>query len=110
MAKPLVLRLVLQLSARLADNLGLTKLVNAELRESSAVTRGGRLVYVDADELPRSDTLSGRYCKDDDKVKVDVYIFEDDHEKAQYAATGKENDLPDLAMSIVERATSKLGK
>lgn len=108
--KPLVLRSVFQAAARPVDNLGLTKLVNAELRESSAVTRGGKLVYVDADELPGAYTLSGRYGKTGDIVKVEAYLFEGEREQAHFTVEGKETDLPSLARGLVVKAAEELGE
>ena len=110
MVKPLVLRAIFQATARPVDSLGLTRLVNAQLREVSAAARGGRLVYVDADELPGAYTLSGRYSKDGDNVKVEAYLFTGENEHAHFIVEGKEADLPALARKLVERATEELGE
>ncbi len=45
-----------------SDSLGLSRLVDAGLRDASdPARRGGRIVFVDADELPGALRLTGRY-------------------------------------------------
>ena len=106
--KPLVLRSNFTTMARPVDNLGLTRLVNAELRDFSSMTRGGKLVYVDADELPGAYTLSGRYGRSGQGLKVEAYLFEGEKEYAHFEVEGKETDLPALAKSLVAEAMQKI--
>jgi hypothetical protein len=67
-------------------------------------------VYVDADELPGAYTLSGRYSKTGETVRVDAYLFEGEREQAHFFVDGKETELPTLAKSVVAKATEALGK
>ena len=94
------------------DTIGLTKLVNAELREFSAVVRGGNVWYIDAnaDELPWGYTLGGRYEVIGDGLKVTCSLYEGKKKLARFEIVGKEADLPALAKSLVTKAVEEIAR
>ncbi len=106
--KPVVLPSVFQLEKPARDSLGLTKLVNARLREASATPRGARMVYVDADDFPGGVQPSGRYKVEAGQVTVSVSLFEGDKELAAFSVAGTA-DKPDvLAEKIAAEVEKRL--
>jgi hypothetical protein len=91
--------------APFADGLDLSRRVNAELRDAAdPAARGGKIVFVDADELPGALRLMGRYRKADNGVRVDSYLLEGEVVRAHFEVNGPTSDLDQLARDVVKKA------
>jgi len=104
----LILRTSFQDQLRIQDHLGLGKAVDQRLREVSARGREGRLVFVDAAELPGACQLAGRYRIDGDKITVAVVVVRDGRELGQFEVVGSTKELSRLTDEIVRRAGAQL--
>jgi hypothetical protein len=105
--KPLVLRAAFQnASPPFHDGLGISRRVNAVLREASdPSSRGGaNLVYVDAEDLPGALRLTGRYRSAAGIVSLDVYLLDGDAERAHFEVSGPSTDLEAIAREVVAKA------
>jgi hypothetical protein len=105
--KPLVLRAAFQsASPPFHDGLGISRRVNAALREASDPrSRGGaNLVYVDAEDLPGALRLTGQYHSATGSVRLEVYLLEGETERAHFELSGSSTDLDAIARAVVAKA------
>ncbi|NVN99084.1 MAG: hypothetical protein HXX17_07135, partial [Geobacteraceae bacterium] len=105
--KPMILKSAFQDTDELDDTIFLGKLVNSRLREQSMRLRGAQLVYVDTDELPGAWSMNGRYQREGDNIKVKV-VMRAGTVKRDFSVQGTANDLPGLAVMILDRAQELL--
>jgi WD40 repeat protein len=104
--KPVVLRSNFQDEEQLRDGLNLARRVDARLRDASASARGGRLVFVDADEFPGGVQAAGRYTINGDKVTVSVTLFEGEKKGKPFTVSGtvgKPDVLADKVAAEIEK-------
>jgi hypothetical protein len=104
--RPMILRVHFEREqAPFGDSLDLSRRINAGLRDAAdPAGRGGRIVFVDGDELPGALRLSGRYRQAGDAVRVDSYLLDGDAVRAHFEASGPASDLDGLARAIARRA------
>jgi hypothetical protein len=106
MVRPMILRASFQREERpYADGLDLSRRVNAALRDAAdPAARGGKIVFVDGDDLPGALRLTGRYRKVGDSVRVDSYLLAGEAVRAQFEVSGPASDLDGLARAVVQKA------
>jgi hypothetical protein len=106
--RPVLIRSNFQDELRFRDSLGLSKAVNALLREESA--RGGDAVvlYVESDEFPGAYELVGRYRTTGSQASVFALLLQGERDVARIEITGSPDDVPQLAQRLVEQARSHL--
>lgn len=102
----LLLRPVLLNAAKLRDDLGLSTLVRAGLREATfASARGAqmpRFVDAEAGDLSGALTPSGTYRVDGETVRVEIVLADGDREVARFNIEGEVKAPEALAGKIVE--------
>jgi hypothetical protein len=87
------------------DRLDLSKGVNAALRDAAdPAARGGKIAFVDGDELPDAIRLTGRYLQSGDSVRVDSYLLDGQKVHAHFTVSGRASDLKGLAQALVQKA------
>jgi hypothetical protein len=108
--RPLVLRTLFQDEEEFTDGLGLGRLIDERLRDRSARGADGRLVFVDARELPGAYNLAGRYRIEGDKVRVTVRLARGEEEGIRFDVEGDKGRAEDLAGRIVAEVEKRLGR
>lgn len=105
-ARPMILRATFQSAEPpFADELDLSRLVNAGLREAAdPATRGGRIGFVDGDDLPGALRLTGRYRKVGGAVQLDSYLLDGSTVRGHFELAGSAAEPDALARAVVERA------
>jgi WD40 repeat protein len=106
MVRPLVLRASFQTEAPpFTDSVELGRRVNKALREASepGARGGGKLAFVDGEELPGALRLAGRYRETGDRLRVDVYVMDGKKERGHFQVEGAASDLDGLARAVVEK-------
>ncbi len=94
----------------IGDSLKLVKLVNAALRDASAGSRDARFAFVDADDMPDSYRLWGRYELDGTKVVVRAWLFHDQVKKESFNVSGSADRLDELVKMVVDKVERLLDK
>lgn len=109
--KPVLLRSSFQDENKRRDALGLATRVNGALRDLAATGRDAPLVYVDADEMPDSHQVVGRYTVDGSRVRVSLSVFHGDEElrASSEPIVGSTLDLDELAQRVLTEARRRLG-
>jgi WD40 repeat protein len=104
--KPLVMRAAFQnTSPPFNDGLGISRRVNAALRDASdPSSRGASLVYVDAEDVPGGLRLTGRYHVTQGGVTLDVYLLDGESERAHFEVSGSAANLDEMARTVVAKA------
>jgi WD40 repeat protein len=108
--RPLVLRTLFQDEEEFTDGLGLGRLIDERLRERSTRGTDGRLVFVDARELPGAYNLAGRYRIEGDKVRVTVRLARGKGKGIRFLVEGEKGRPDELAGRIVAEVEKRLGK
>ncbi len=110
MARPMILRASFQHEKPpFSDSLDFSRRVNAGLREASdPVGRGGKIVFVDADELPGALRLAGRYRQEDDLIRLNVYLLEGEEQRGHFEVSGPASDPDGLARAVVAKTEEAL--
>ena len=110
LVRPMILRASFQIQKPpFSDSLGLSRRVDAELREASEpVGRGRKIVFVDADELPGAFRLAGRYRRENDRIRIEVYLLEGEEERGHFEVSGPGSDPEGLARDVVTKAEEAL--
>ena len=93
-----------------ADGLGLARLVDERLRVRSARGPDGRLVFLDARELPGAYNLTGRYRIEGDKVRVTVRLARGKEKGIRFVVEGDKGRIEELAGRIVAEVEKRLGE
>ena len=102
--RPLVLRCVFQNEAPpFKDNLDLGKLLNITFREISTRGREASLIFIDADEFPLANQLSGRYNVTGNNISVTVYITQGDETKANFQIKENIGNMEQLVADILTK-------
>jgi hypothetical protein len=106
MVRPMILRSSFQRQEPpFDDRLDLSKGVNAALRDAAdPAARGGKIAFVDGDELPDAIRLTGRYLQSGDSVRVDSYLLDGQKVHAHFTVSGRASDLKGLAQALVQKA------
>jgi hypothetical protein len=106
MVRPMILRASFQRAeAPFPDDLELSRRVNAELREAAdPAARGGRIAFIDGDDLPGALHLTGRYREAKGRVWLDAYLLEGKSVRAHFKGNGSASDLDGLARTVVKKA------
>jgi hypothetical protein len=106
---PLVLRALFQDEEDFTDGLGLGRLIDERLRDRSARGSAGRLVFVDARELPGAYQLAGRYRIEGDKVRATVRLARGKEKAERFDLQGEKGRTDELAARIVAEVEKRLG-
>jgi WD40 repeat protein len=92
------------------DSLDLSRQVNAALRDAAdPAARGGRIAFVDGDELPGALRLTGRYREVGDRIHVDAYLADGKTSRAHFELDGRASDPAALAAAVVKKAEEQAG-
>jgi WD40 repeat protein len=107
MVHPMLVRASFQHEAPpFLDGLGLSRRINAELRDASDYRKHGDivLVFVDAEEIPGALHLVGRYRQDQDTIHVEAYLLEGTTQFGHFEVTGSASDLDTIARTVASKA------
>jgi hypothetical protein len=104
--KPVIVRPEFLNAVEGTDNLGLTALVRAALRDQTEVSSRGGIenvpaIFRDASDIPASITPSGIYTVMGKQVSVKLRLSRDNKVLHTQIVAGSANDLPGLAVTIV---------
>jgi hypothetical protein len=105
--RPLFLRSSFQDDDTFRDALGLTKQVDAALRDVETRGFDAPLVFVDAIECPDAYQMSGRYRRESGQVTVEVRLFKGEAKPQPFQITGNEKNIPDLAKQLAAEALKR---
>jgi WD40 repeat protein len=105
-ARPRILRASIQRETfPFQDDLGVSGRINSALREAAdAAGRGGKVVFVNVDELPDALQLAGRYSQRGDILRLDAYLVEGKVVRGHFEVTGRASDLDGVARDVADRA------
>ena len=105
---PLVLRPRLTNSKVRYDNLGLEKILRAELRRSSLVVSGAvpKLMFVESDEMPDAFIPSGDYVVDGEKVTISLILVRNEQPVGnEIVVSGTISEKEALIRQLIDRVT-----
>jgi WD40 repeat protein len=111
--KPIILRPTLQNKELDFDDLELTKLLQAKLREANYVAIRGEntpLVFVDADEMIDAIKPSGSYRVKSEEITVTIRLIKNKAPITGLTITGMKSDLSGLADKIIAEIIKETAK
>jgi hypothetical protein len=106
--RPLVLRSTFLEEEELADVLGLGQRVDERLREASSRGEEGRLVFVDARDMPAAFQLAGRYKIDGGRVTINLRLGRAGEKGARFTVSGDKARPEELAARVVAEVEKRL--